>query len=181
MLDASTIAYVFTAALCFLLTWPPGPRLAPRHLATQVRAWKVICVLLVPLGIVRPYEVHSKASEVLRTSAMTGGWYGERMSLQLDMLLAGAVVAAVVGGFLLFETRRWHASSRVGVMAIFYLAGILLASIVSLHGLDAILGRRLAGIPLRWMVDSLGLVALIAAAWRFRRYAGAEPQFPGRG
>ena len=139
-------------------------------LKVQGRAWKIICIIIAVLGIVRPYEVHSRFSAALRTSAVTGGWYNERMHHQLDLLLVAGFLAAVLAVFLLFETRKWHFSTRVATLAVFYLFGLFLVNMLSLHSLDQLLNRRLAGIPLRWAVDFLGLATAIAAALFFRLY-----------
>jgi hypothetical protein len=167
MLDASSAPYFVAAATCFLLISVRAASTAPL-LKVQSQAWKMICIIVALLGLVRPYEVHSMFSAALRTSAVTGGWYNERVHHQLDLLLVAAFVAAVLAAFLLFETRKWHLSTQIAALAAFYLCGAFVVNVLSLHGLDQLLNRRLAGVPLRWAVDFLGLSTIIAAALFFR-------------
>ena len=178
MLDASSVPYFVAAATCFLLISVRAASTAPL-LKVQSQAWKIICITVAVLGLVRPYEVHSMFSAALRTSAVTGGWYNERVHHQLDLLLVAAFVAAVLAAFLLFETRKWHSSTQIAALAAFYLCGAFVVNVLSLHGLDQLLNRRLAGVPLRWAVDFLGLSTIIAAALFFR-FRGRKPLKPER-
>lgn len=161
------LPYFVASAICFLLvTRAPGS-------GREKRAWKGICAAIALLGPVRPYEVHAQLSGLLRNSAMTGGWYAERAHHQLDLLLGGGFVAVVVAGFLLFETRRWHASTRLALLAILYLSGVFVLNVLSLHGVDVVLNRRMFFIPLRWIVDLPALALTAALALSFRRHAHA--------
>ncbi len=161
------VPYFLAAGVCFLLI-ARLPAAGP--LKAQMQAWKAVCVILAFLGVVRPYEVHAQLSSLLRTSAMTGGWYGERMHRQFDLVLVGSFLALVVGAFLLFETRRWHRSTRTVVLVALYLCGVFVLNVLSLHGLDALLNRRMIGIPLRWAVDLPALALTVALALSSRRY-----------
>jgi hypothetical protein len=160
--------YLITALLCFFLTRGRGKPLKPER-----RAWAAISAVVLLLGAVRPYEVYSGITGVLRTSAMTSGWYAERADQQLDLVYVMAFLMAVLGAFILFETRKWHASTRAAMFALLYLAGLLVLNILSLHGLDRLLGRAVAGVPLRWFLDFAGLGAMLAASLSFRRIADA--------
>jgi Ni/Fe-hydrogenase subunit HybB-like protein len=173
---ASSAPYLIAAAACFLLARPGRSAPAARLLEVQRRTWTTICIVLAVLGIARPFEVHSRLSDVLRTSALTEGWYSERMQHQLDLLLVAAFSAAVVAAFLLFETRKWHLSTRLGALASLYLCGVLVLNILSLHGLDALLSRRLLGVPLRWGIDVPALAVTVAFAFSFRRHAVRQGQ-----
>ncbi len=168
-LVVSFLSYALAAGLCFLLVSSARADCTSRSETVQFRAWKIICPAILLLGLLRPFEVHSRITEVLRTSAMTSGWYAERAAQQMDLLLILAFLFIVAAAFFLFETRRWRASTRIGAGAALYLAGLLVLNILSLHGLDRLLGRSFAGIPLRWMFDFAGLGAAIAAAYAFRR------------
>lgn len=165
---AASLIYFAAAAACLVLAGGASRGPVPRPIAKQVLAWRIIGLLLILFGILRPFEVHSHFSEMLRQSAVTGGWYAERTDRQLDLFLLGGFSGAIIVAFLLFETRRWHVSTRIGVLALFYLFGLLVTNIVTLHALDALLGRRIAGVPLRWALDLAGIAALLAAAFRFR-------------
>jgi hypothetical protein len=127
--------------------------------------------MLVVLGILRPYEIHTIFGQMLRESAVTGGWYGERMQHQLDLLLGLGFVAAVLAGFLLLETRKWHMSTRLAALTAFYLCGPFILNLLSLHSLDALLNRRLMGVPLRWLTDLPALGLMVALALGYRLHA----------
>jgi hypothetical protein len=166
---AVALAYLLTAIACFVLTAcrraePPTPLLA-----VQIRSWKILSILLALLGVVRPYDIYSRFSELLRTSAITGGWYNQRMYHQLDLILANGFFGTVIAAFLLFETRKWNASTRIAILGLLYLLGLSLMNILSLHGLDALLSRSLGGIRLRWLADLAGLGLLLGAAASFSR------------
>ena len=100
---------------------------------------------------------------------MTSGWYAQRADQQIDLIYVLAFLMAVVGAFILFETRRWQLSTRVALFALLYLFALLVLNALSLHGLDRLLGRAIGGVPLRWFLDLSGLAAILAAAFSFRR------------
>lgn len=158
--------YLLTALLCLLLTRDrrPGAK-------AQRRAWTAISFGILLLGAVRPYGVYSRVTSVLRTSAMTSGWYAQRADQQLDLIYVLAFLMAVLGGFFLLETRKWHFSTRAGLFALLYLSGLLVLNILSLHGLDRLLGRAIGGVPLRWLLDLFGLAATLALALAFRQFS----------
>ncbi len=107
---------------------------------------------------------------------MDSGWYAQRGEQQMSLLLVLGFFGTIAAGFLLFETRRWHASARLGVAATMYLFALLVLNLLSLHGLDELLGRSVAGLPLRWMLDLAGLGTVVAAAFWFRNAASQAPR-----
>ena len=166
-LVASLIPYLVGGALCFLLVPSRPSDCTPRSAGVQIRAWKIMGFFVLLLALLRPFEVHSQITEALRTSAMTSGWYEQRGAQQMNLLYVGGLLMAVLATFILFEARRWHPATILGILATFYLAGLATLNILSLHALDALLGRAPFGISLRWMLDMAGLVALVGAAFRF--------------
>lgn len=165
-LIAAAAPYLLTAFLCFVLT--RSSRTEP-GLKAQRRAWAAVSIGLLLLGALRPYEVYSVATDLLRTSAMTSGWYAQRADQQIGLIYVLAFLMAVVGAFILFETRKWQLSTRVALFALLCLFGLLVLNALSLHGLDRLLGRAIGGVPLRWFLDLFGLAAILAAAFSFRR------------
>ena len=165
---AASAPYLVTAILCFILTSTGRRSPSTRLIGAQRLAWKIICASLLLLTALRPYEVYSELTQFLRNSAMRDGWYDQRGGQQADLLYVTAFLLAVLGLFALVETRRWHLSTRAAVLGLFYLVGLLVLSILSLHGLDRLLGRELMGIPLRWLLDFAGLAVLVGAAYSFR-------------
>ena len=122
---AAAAPYLLTALLCFVLTRSNRPNPV---LKAQRRAWTAISILILLLGALRPYAIHSSLTQILRTSAITGGWYAQRADEQFDLLYVVAFLMAVLGAFIIFETRKWHISTRAAVFALFYLSGLLVLS-----------------------------------------------------
>lgn len=160
---AAALPYALTALLCLVLTRRSDPW--PR---AQRRAWTAVSAFLLLLAALRPYEVYSVITQILRTSAMTSGWYAQRADQQLDLVYVTGFLMAVLGAFILLETRRWQLPTRAALFGLLYLSGLLVLNILSLHGLDRLLGRAVGGFPLRWLLDLGGLAAILAAAFAFR-------------
>jgi hypothetical protein len=163
------VPYLLVAATCFFLTSRPAVAQGSGAPGAERMAWKIICAVILLLGMLRPYQVHSAVTQLLRTSAMTSGWYAERGAQQMDLLYVAGFLMAVLALLILVETRRWLLSTRMAIFTLFYLTGLMILNILSLHGLDRALGRAVAGVGLRWLLDLAGLAALIGAACWYRR------------
>jgi hypothetical protein len=151
--------YLVVALLCFI-----RPGRTHRHF------WWAIAFLLLMLGISRLANFEQIVTNVGRQVAMSNGWYNTRRPIQsigiFGIVLGSGFIATCVVAFI----QRLRAPEAIGTLAIGGLLTLISIRVISLHSVDAILGRHLFGffgVQLGWLLELLLLICIIAASfWR---------------
>jgi hypothetical protein len=146
------------------IAWRTSRFIFPRK---ENALWRGTCVTLIALGANRLLE--GTLSNIGRTVAFDQGWYGERQALQIGVVTGIVVFFSLATIIWLVILRRATASSWLVLFGIMMLIAFALVRDVSLHQIDQIIGERIFGFKLNWLLElgGLGLVVL-ASAWRSR-------------
>jgi len=120
--------------------------------------WGVSFVLLL-LALNKQFNLLSYLTRLGRSLAAEQGWYEARQAFQLETIFAVLIVGAVFLGFSILFMRRDHPRHWLVLAGVTFLLVLVLVRSVSLHALDWLLYRSVAGIPVNWFFE------LAAIAW----------------
>jgi hypothetical protein len=138
---------------------------------TENALWRGVAVTLIALGANRLLE--GAVSNIGRMVAFDQGWYGERQIVQVGIVTGIVVFFILATVILLVILRRATAPSWLALFGIMMLVAFALIRDVSLHQIDRIIGERVFGLKLNWLLELGGLGAIVlAAAWRRLAYTG---------
>lgn len=161
--------YFLAAALCYKAHRRAREAVAPRGRRREAFVWLVLASSLVFLGINKQLDLQSLATQLLRENAVEFGWYDQRRRYQRLatglLLVSGSVVIVV----LTWWSRTAHASMRLAMVGLAFIATFVLIRAASFHHVDALLGLTLSGVRINSALELTGITTVAAAAlWYYR-------------
>jgi hypothetical protein len=160
--------YLIAALLC--LIQPSRP---------QHRFWWAIACLLLMLGISRLANVEQIVTNAGRIAAMRYGWYNTRHSIQATSIVGIVLSIGLIITCIFAFIRHLRAPEAIGILAMGSLLTLVSLRLISLHSVDAIVGRHLFGlfgVQLGWLVEILMLVCIVGASFWSRLQSRAASQ-----
>ncbi|MCX4241091.1 hypothetical protein [Paraliomyxa miuraensis] len=158
--------------------WPRPP--AP---ARRAGLWVLLAAILAVLGVNKQLDLQSLITELGRIAAIEGGWYEQRRPIQVGfigaVLVAGAGLVVALGWLARGHLRDFRLA--LGGMVVLVTFVVLRAT--SFHHIDILIGTRVAGLELNWVLELGGISLVAVAAGRRLRQAGAPlwRGWPGSG
>lgn len=128
--------------------------------------WRLLMVAMILLGINKQLDLQSAFTEMGRLLALEQGWYGNRRQVQEAFIFAVPIVgltALAATAVLVWRSPAptWWACSGATGLVIF-----IAIRATSFHRVDEILGWRLAGLPLNWVLE---IGSLLVIGWGAHR------------
>lgn len=129
--------------------------------------WRLLMVLMIALGVNKQLDLQSALTELARLHAHEHGWYGNRRQWQqafiasVPILGVTALAALIVLAWSAPAQTLWTCSGAAGLLVFVAIRAI------SFHHVDEILGLRLAGLRLNWIIE-MGSLAVICLGARKR-------------
>jgi len=151
--------YIWLAMVC-VWSWRED-----RGLGGRIGSWarSGLAAIFATLAVGRVFGLQWRLAEFFRRRAVVGGWYDERRGFQTWVVLAvAALAAAVVIAIVAVSLRRKSPRTLAVFAPVATLLGFLAVRAVSLHQIDHLLYRRVAGVEVNLAVE-LTLLALVAA------------------
>lgn len=131
--------------------------------------WAGLALVLASLSFFTITEIGQILVEDVRQEARSEGWYMARRPMQARVIL-GILVAAVLGyGALLVRLRSKRRRYLPAVTASAYLLALNAVRLVSLHQVDAILGKHIGWLTVGAVLQLIGLGITAGALYRGRR------------
>lgn len=167
-------AYLVAAALAFrMAALPTRP---PQRLPERV-FWLLAGLGLTFLAANKQLDLQSLMTATGRCAARMQGWYGDRRSVQVAVILGLVAAAGLVG--LLTLALLWRSLGRTlpAILGLVAITAFVMVRAVGFHHVDALIGMRLGGLRLNWVFE-LGAIALFCAGalWAARDRASSERQ-----
>jgi len=154
---AAAAAVSLVAALRQPVSGPEGRR--------SRRVWIGVSVLMAALCVNKQLDLQSLLTDVGRVIAHAQGWYDQRRLVQRWF-----VAAVAAGGAIALAALAWRLRSVMkGRLVLLFGLGFLLMFIIiraaSFHHVDELLGVRIIGLRVNWILEltGIGLVGLGAA------------------
>lgn len=130
--------------------------------------WRLMMVGMIALGINKQLDIQSALTEIGRILAQEQGWYGNRRQVQEAFIftvpIVGLTVLAAIT-VLVWKMPRatlWACAGAAGLLVFIAIRA------ASFHRVDEMLGWRLAGLPLNWVLE---MGSLLVIGWSARRRA----------
>lgn len=122
--------------------------------------WVGLTAAMVLLGINKQLDLQTFFTATARWLAMEQGWYGERRNLQVAFIAVIGVVGLACITFLLFFYRLSIQRHLLAIIGAGLLVVFVFARATSFHHMDHLIGMRVLGLKLNWVLE-LGGIALI--------------------
>ena len=129
-------AYLGAAIIAAGATRTAGLRREPRERAF----WMLTAVLMTFLGINELLDLQKLITLVGKEWAMSGGWYEERRTYQLEFIVALAAGAVLAGLAVVWLTRAAHRAVQTALLGLIFIGVFVLLRAASFHHVDALLG-----------------------------------------
>jgi len=126
--------------------------------------WTAIPITLALLGINKLLE--GALTNVGRLVAFDQGWYAHRRVFQTWLVASVLAICSIGAIVLLLSARQASLSTRLALSAAIMLLALGLTRDVSLHQIDHLIGERIMGLKLNWLLDVGGLGLVLFAQGR---------------
>jgi hypothetical protein len=128
--------------------------------------WRLVGLLMILLGINKQLDLKSLFTEVGRQIARAQGWMDHRRVVQFWFIVV--FVTATIGAFLLFVTfkRDLFRQFMLAYIGLFFLLCFIVTRAASFHHFDQMLGLRLFGSKMNWLLELTGIYAIVLAAFK---------------
>lgn len=133
----------------------------------EARLWQAMFFMLVALGFDKLFG--GVLTNAGRRIAFAQHWYGERQVFQLWFVLAVAVLWLAATTVLMISARRVPTATRVALLGTTMLIAFALIKDISLHQIDALIGARVIGVKISWIVELAGFALILlshARRWK---------------
>jgi hypothetical protein len=160
-----TVLAYFTCAICgFRLAWSQIQRGGYVKNLHDLIFWGAAGVILFFLGINKQLDLQTWFTEVGRDISKSGGWYENRRMVQFYFIAGLAVLglSAAIGFY--FLTRKSLKKNWLPLLGLSFVVVFVIIRAASFHHMDQLLGKKLAGLKLNWILELTGLVMILVGA-----------------
>lgn len=176
----TVLGYLATACLAFRTAFLFQKNLPEKKLSRFALFWFCLGLLLLALGINKQLDLQTWFTQTGKQMAQDQGWYQNRRVVQVAFI--GMIAVAAVGGFFLIARLlkgawRRHALALAGTA---FLLAFVVVRASSFHHVDQILGWKIGGLKMNWILElgGIGLVALAAIReTRTQRHPATDPRW----
>lgn len=125
--------------------------------------WGMISLLMILLGINKQLDLQSLFTEVGKQIAKAQGWMDDRRTVQFWFIVAFGSTA--MGAFLSFAIIRRDLFRRfmLAFTGLFFLLSFIVIRAAGFHHFDAMLGFRLFGAKMNWLLELTGIYSIVVA------------------
>ncbi len=158
----AVFAYFSTAALCAYV----ASRLDGRVSASQRKAWWILALVLVVLGINKQLDLQGLLMELGRSFAYRHGIYEKRRVIQMIFLFLLAVVSLAAVFFWFWMNRHnWREQGYMLAGSVFLVTFVLVRA-ASFHHFQDFLAFPLGGVRLHRIIELFAIAWLGASAMK---------------
>lgn len=157
-------AYWVAAMLCWRLAL--RPRGASQRSTGAVWFWLISGLILVALGVNKQLDFQTWLTLQAKQIAIHQGWYEQRRLVQAGFIGVVAIAGAAVLVWMLWLGRRSGRSAKMALAGLVFLGCFVLIRASSFHRMDELIGLRVAGLKMNWLLELGGIACVaIAAVW----------------
>lgn len=133
--------------------------------------WGLLMAGAILLGINKQLDLQSAMTELAKILAKEQGWYTNRRQYQEAFIAAVPIVALTALAAAAVLVRKAPASTLWACAGATGLLMFVVIRAVSFHHVDEMLGWRLGGLPLNWVLE---MGSLLVIGWSARRRAAVR-------
>jgi hypothetical protein len=173
-----TVAAYFGAAIlcwkCAITAY--GARRSGLASAQPIFFWSALASVLVLLGINKQLDLQTWFTLFAKGLALDQGWYEDRRFAQIAFIIVVGLSGLAGLGILYWLTRRALPRSRLALFGVLFLGCFVLIRAASFHHVDQLIGIRLAGLKMNWILELGGILIVAVAAARNLRDSRTPPK-----
>ena len=158
-----TIGSIVFAGVYFVVAWITKRASIGFDRGERV-LWTAIPITLALLGFNKLFE--GAVTNVGRMIAIDQGWYAHRRVFQVWLIASVLAICSIGAIVLLLAARQASLSTRLALSATIMLLALGVTRDVSLHQIDHLIGERVVGLKLNWLLDVGGLGLVLFAHGR---------------
>lgn len=128
--------------------------------ANERLIWRLLMAAMVALGINKQLDLQSAMTESARIMAHAQGWYSNRGQFQEAFIAAVPIVGLTVLAATMVLVWQAPASTRWACVGAAGLVVFVAIRATSFHHVDEMLGWRLGGLPMNWVLEMGSLVVI---------------------
>jgi hypothetical protein len=172
-------AYFATSLLCGCAAWAARPSEGKRW--SNVLFWAGAAVFLFGLGINKQLDLQTWFTLTGKNLALRQGWYEDRRGYQA-LFIAFVMLTGVTGmTALVWSTRGNFRQLRLALLGLAFLGCFIVVRAASFHNVDQMLGFRIGGAKVNWILEVGGIAVVGLGALQNLRRPSAAPQLPVEG
>jgi len=162
-----TVAAYFTTALICCLAGRSDQRAHPQSgYSSQPALWFGLAWLLMLLGINKQLDLQTWFTLAIKSAARAQGWYEQRRLFQAAFIGALVIVGMVGLAMLCILVRNNLRQTVPALAGAVFLTCFVLVRGASFHHVDQMIGLRLGGLRLNWVLELGGIICIGLGAWR---------------
>jgi hypothetical protein len=127
--------------------------------------WTLFACGLAFLGINKQLDLQTWLTLFVKQLAQRQGWYEYRRAVQLVFILAIALVGLASLGLLSWLARGARRQAKWALLGGVFLSCFVLVRASSFHHVDQMLGMRLMGMKVNWILELGGILCITWAAF----------------
>jgi hypothetical protein len=144
--------------------------------AQPILFWSALASVLVLLGINKQLDLQTWFTLLAKSLALEQGWYEDRRFAQAVFILVVGVIGLAGLGIAYWLTRRAVPRGRLALLGVSFLGCFVLIRAASFHHVDQLIGFRLAGLKVNWILELSGILIVAVAATRNLRDSRTPPK-----
>ncbi|MEM9416521.1 MAG: hypothetical protein AAGA29_13755 [Planctomycetota bacterium] len=161
---STVIAYLWAALLCMVCArWSKrlyaGP--GPKRFAAF---WGVLALGLAFMAINKQLDLQQLGGVWARQLAHAQGWYEDRRTYQRGFILASGTLGIVCVVGMLVVLRHMLNKTWLAILGLGLTLAFALSRAASFHHVDQLLGVRLGGVAINWLIEWSGILLITAGA-----------------
>jgi len=134
--------------------------------------WWGAALLLGFLAVNKQLDLQSLMTAIGRCHARLNGWYDVRGRVQLAFIV-GATVVCLIGLITIAVVFRRHfVRLWPAFLGLAFVSAFVLARASSFHHVDTLIGTRLLGLRMNWLLELPGPILVLGVAVQRLRHAG---------
>jgi hypothetical protein len=157
----TVVAYAAAAVLCFIAARRCLVATDDGQARRRYRMWLGVAVFMMLLCINKQLDLQSLFTDVGRVLANREGWYNQRRIVQRWFVIAVATAGAMTFVIIAWKLRSILKERIILLLGLCSLITFIIIRAASFHHVDMLLGSRILGFRLNWILE-LGGIALIA-------------------
>jgi hypothetical protein len=170
----TVIAYAAAAVLCFVAASRQPGTIDSTERRRRYRSWIGVGFLMAFLCVNKQLDLQSLVTDVGRILARQEGWYGARRIVQRWFVLAVAVAGTAALAFFAWKIRAVLRERIILLVGLTGLLSFIIIRAASFHHVDVLIGSRIAGLRVNWIME-LGGISLVAVG-ALRAVFGPRPK-----
>ena len=170
----TVIAYVTASVLCIWAAMGKPRTLPPIDATKYWMFWSTLGVIMLLLAINKQLDLQMWFWLTGKNWAKANGWYEQRRTIQLGSMLAISIMTGAGLAYFTWLTRSAFRQRLLALLGVVFIVCFVLIRASSLHHVDALLGWRVAGMKMNWILENGGILLVVTAALKAIRVSRRE-------